>query len=72
MALFRSPAPTASLSSEVKSPKGISDVTKEVRKAVSASYVANELLVQTRAGIGKEKFDEELSGFGATSAEEIT
>lgn len=35
------------------------------------SFVDDELLVQAKAGVGKDKFDAALDGLGATSAEDI-
>lgn len=63
---------TASLSSEVKSAEEAGDLTKGIGNSESAPFVADELLVQTRAGVGKEKFEEDIAGFGAATAEEIT
>jgi subtilisin family serine protease len=63
---------TASLSSEVKSAEEAGDITKGIGNEDTAPYVADELLVQTRAGVGKEKFEEDLAGLEAATAEEIT
>lgn len=63
---------TASLGSEVKSADEVGDLTKGIGNEESAPFVADELLVQTRAGVGKEKFEEDIAGLGAATAEEIT
>lgn len=49
----------------------VGDLTKGIEDDDSAPFVEGELLVQTRAGVGREKFKEVLDGLGAAIAEDI-
>lgn len=64
-------ASIASLDSEVKAEEDFGNETKGLGSASSAPYVADELLLQTRAGVLKAKIDEVLAGLNATQVEEI-
>ncbi len=56
----------------VKAQTDIGDITKGIEGEDSAPFVEGELLVQTRAGVGREKLKKEvLDGLGASIQEDI-